>query len=311
MPEWRLRYLARDELHTFQIALITSPYLRHITARLVPENMNKDVVLHMISGANLSLEEVRIVNCTVLTTRDIDPSEDIRRVRLQNIYDQTPQKRKAKLTLFSIHDKIAIEKPELEQWFDAADMSTLQRLELRSGVEDADIWTSTLQVKTVPHLRELLLGFKFDTSREEHDAATEWLRSLLTKLQTLEICGNISPNIIDVAVKPHGSTLRRLPLIPEAHSSLFSPKFMPRDLEKLNSSCPLLEELGIPIKRGIAVGKPFHEAQNYAALSHFPKFTHLHLILDNARWGEISDIWIKEHFNSEDDLEGSEFWGAR
>lgn len=306
MPEWRLRHLAGEELTTGHDALISTPYLRNVTARLVKGEMNKDVLLHMLGGATPSLEEVRIITCDSLFSQDINPSDEVRRVRLQNIYERNEQTVKARLTLFSVHGMDTVDKAELDQWFDAADMTSLQRLELRSGVDSATVWRSTLQPETLQRLRELLLGFGFECSREEHDAASEWLRKL-PKLQKLELHGNISPTMVDVALKTHGSMLRKLSLQPETHSSLFSLKYLPRDLEKINASCPLLQELAIPIKRGIAVGNKFHEAQNYAALSEFANLTRLHIILDCARWGEIGDGWILQD-SSDEEFENQDYY---
>lgn len=307
MPEWRLSYRSRFESDPDQNSSISCAQLRSLTARLMPEDMNRDVLLRMLGGFTPSLEEVRIIECEEMTSFDVHPSDRVRQRKLEDIYRRNEQKSKARLKLFSIHGKKPVETAELEQWFAAADMSRLQRLELRSGVDSAEVWKSTFRPQSLPHLRELLLGFNIDCTLEEQEAATEWLERLCQTnqniLQTLELYGNIPSRLNNIASLSRGWTLRALTFFPQPHSGPFTLRFgLPSGLTLLSSLCPLLESLTIPIGRGQSLGNEYYETQTYTAFSQFAKLTNLHILLDYSRWGEFQP-WemIQESINADEE----------
>ncbi|CZT21279.1 uncharacterized protein RCC_07142 [Ramularia collo-cygni] len=310
MPEFISRH-ADAEPRQDQVLLTNCTKLRSITARTVSGDRNEHLLLHMLSGATPSLKEVRLVKCEVLTAFGVDASEEVLHRRSRAIYERNELKSRARPTLFSIHGKDPIERLELERWFEAADMSSLRRLELRSGVNSAEVWSRMMRAQFLPHLRELLLGFPFDCTTEQHDAATVWMRDLFkvnnVALQKLELRGNIPPSLVNVTVHSHGKTLRKLILIPEAHQGHSYLRFSSRDLQNINTLCPALEELAVPLERGRAVGNEFHEAHSYAALGQFASLTHLHVILDCSRWGELRPDWILQG-SGDDEFDGRTYF---
>lgn len=292
ISEWRFRSPGQFNSSQDQVPIVSCAKLRSITARLVFDDVGKDLLLHMLDSLCPTLEEVRIIDCESFATYEREVSQETLQNRLQDVYARVEPKAKARLALFSYHGQMPVKALELERWLDVADTSALQRLELRSGIDSAGIWKSRLQAQSLPQLKELLLGFGFDCTSEMHDAVTEWMQTLRTTLQTLELHGNIPPKLVNMAFEVHGKTLRKLALQPEAHSGVFTLRFSSQDLKNINTLCPSLEQLAIPLERGRAIGSEFHEVYNYAALSQFANLTRLHLLLDCSRWGEMRPVWM-------------------
>lgn len=168
----------------------------------------------------------------------------------------------------------AIHTREYTEWIDLAVRSMLQSLQIFSdgGIDPA---RSLAHGAPLANLKRLCIR----VYAREYDPVGRFLEAL-PPLRDLELHGEIASSILDTILMKHGSSVRRL-ILPWLNDTgrLEEYAISVPLIEKVQESCPVLDELGLTIARSFGDQR---ERATYQALGKFKSLHRLVLNLDCA-----------------------------
>ncbi|KAI1841126.1 hypothetical protein JX266_012661 [Neoarthrinium moseri] len=327
LGKFRFRSLGQDTPDAHEMAVATSSSLQSIGVRWVfrdsngLDDYNEEAVVSLIGGLAPNLKTLRMVHCRAASSAALHRARGTPRKpwsgfgkgfwtnRLPKGSETVP----ASLESLTLSRYGPITSDYLVKWQKHTPFAALRYLDLQAGVNGEALRWAAVNA-SFPQLSELRIKIDRDDETEpKPDFASDCVAffSSLLPLDKLLLSGSIDPEVFDCIVGRHGKTLRQLSLSP--HESSYSTTrcdrptvFTRDDVIQLQASCPVLEELAMPIKR-YKGGKP--EVEIYRALGKMKWLTTLFLNLDCSNTSVLLDGDETPNDPSFDSYM-QEFWGS-
>ncbi len=294
--KFRFRSLGCEETNTHEMAVATLPNLHSIKVRHTGRNSatgddyNEEATMCLLRGLAPNLKRLVITQCRPVRNRlqssaprsPKGPWKGFSQGPWSSTLETSAVHRTALESLqISGNGRLSVE--GLRKWQDHVSFDTLQKIQL--GYLDGELLQWAAANTSFPNLTEL--GFTLDrkyTSGSHLDftsCAVAFFNSL-TPLDTLKLSGSIDLEIFHAVLKRHGTTLRNLKLRPsepfQSHTRRKQPIIFTRDdVIHMQESCPLLEDLTMPIQRSKGSAA---EVDMYRAFGKMRNLTHLVVKLD-------------------------------
>ncbi|PKY03512.1 hypothetical protein P168DRAFT_327575 [Aspergillus campestris IBT 28561] len=172
------------------------------------------------------------------------------------------------------NDHAQLTKDWMKYWAVGTDFSSLKILKLWSDVEE-EMWKYLIVNHNFSSLHTLLLtmpsAFSPRVSGRYYDTVARFLLSL-PPLSSLTLCNWKHDLPLDAVIPYHGPNLRKLSVSPFDDESLTLV-----NVKRISTSCPLLEELKLPLRRSKGDST---EVMAYQALGSLPSLRSLDLTLN-------------------------------
>jgi hypothetical protein len=199
------------------------------------------------------------------------------------------------LSSLSLAGSVGFDPNLLQTWNQCIDFSFLNRLALGGGLEANDygingaVMQWIVQNCSLPQLKALRIRLKRD---DLEDVKPHYANDAITFFRALEplhellVDGPLEPEILDAILTRHGRALRKLSVRPSESRGLQARWHIPMIFEKehvlkIQAQCPVLQDLGIPIKRTKSDAR---EAEIYRSFSKMEHLQVLFLTLDCSNW---------------------------
>ncbi|ROW15086.1 hypothetical protein VPNG_03411 [Cytospora leucostoma] len=311
------------------MALATSPCLYRV--RVVhswrdstgEDDFNHEAMMELVAGLAPNLKEVQVVNIWAdLSMRSLRP-----RGPWRGLPGFVPGAGLGSLTSLSIVGHLGWQLPALalllQAWARHTDFSLLRHLDIGggynadgggwgtiSGIND-EIMEWIVQNCSFPRLRTLGVRLDRDNVRVERphytDKAIAFFRAF-EPLDELSVAGSLEPEILDAILSRHGPTLHKLSLRPKERPrdvnlgqlpGREAPMIFAKDqILQLQTQCPELQELAIPVKR---MKSNALEGEIYRIFRKMERLQFLFLTLDCSDWR------VTQHSTSTDDPSFDEY----
>jgi len=187
-------------------------------------------------------------------------------------------------------------KKNLDEWDKLTDLSKLQ--EFTFEVSDPNVLMDIVEKSHFSSLKHLVIKLECRDDNEGFKVAAETFFGTLRPLEVLSVVSLLNTQLLATICTRHGRTLCELALM-SCENEFFSAKlplrFTAADISMIGSSCSVLSNLDITIKRSISNRS---ETKCYEALSTIPSLKKLHIRLDcrsPTDPGPPSDTW--DEFN--------------
>lgn len=283
LHNFRFRSLREPNTDPYEMELIRSPCLHSVCVKHVTrdsnghEDYNEDAIFQAVAIAP-NLKHVKLLRCIPHRTSALREVAHIPRRPWKGFVPPVNTDRVGNLTSLSFSHLMVTTEEKLEQWSRYTDLSKLQALAFGSP------WTSDVLMKAATmapfkSLERLSIWLEPTSQDANFQLATEMFFESLNPLKTLRLHGEMDASLVSKILERHGSALRELMLDP------YGIKFMDLDISSFGESCPLVEELHLPVKR---TKSDRRETRCYEAIGKFPSLEKLFLRL------ECSDMWRQD-----------------
>jgi hypothetical protein len=313
---FRFRTLLWGVPYPYEMELATSPSLYRVKLACArrdtdgDDDFNLEAMMELTAGLAPNLKEVTILNLL--------PARSLSSVRPRGSWQGLPGftgEKVGSLTSLSLKGISRLNTPAiLQNWARHIDFTCLQHLALGGG---HDAMTSGLSGETMawvaqnhlfPQLKTLSVYLTRDHLFHERPHYSEHAVSFFQAFESLEelsINGLIDSKILATVLSHHGQTLRKLSLHPFEESAIDTgrdlydiPLEFTKDLVlQIETQCPVLEELMIPVKRNKSSAS---EAEMYRCFGRMKSLRFLFLILDCSNWRVTRDSHYNPKFDEKD-----------
>jgi hypothetical protein len=273
--------LHADQTDDYEFRLLTSPCLYGIMIRYYDDSgydadgrpvYHAEALMSLISGLSPNLKKVYISHQSLYNRSGLARQTRLSRANFRKdcfvINDKSPSP--SSLESFGLSEA-HLGLPELKEWVDYIDLSTLRVLKIDSFSFETDRM-EYLATRQFPALEELDIKIlRYGEHAGHGDSSLSFLLGLppLTKLRVWtwqsNMCGVLTCNNF-------GSRLRQLSVFSDRASEILSL----RDLQNLVVNCPLVEDLAIMIRRTRGDSR---EVAHYQSLRGLSKLKRLSLWL--------------------------------
>jgi hypothetical protein len=281
---FKLRCLNAPVTDAHELTLAMSPCLHSVRVRYdelddmegIP-NYHAEATMRLVAGMAPNLKEVHMLHDVGAWPPWKGFTLDKERHRFSP----------GSLRFLQLESYSSIMKELVEDWRAHTDFSVLRVLKLQNVLEEDALNFLAMNCR-FPSLVTLALRLcNRDLQRQPtinyDDITSRFLRSL-PHLSTIELVGQVSNVIFDSVLDHHGSSLRKLWVLPLTYQSLTQ-----RDIRRIRDHCPLLEDLRLTIRRSRGDAT---EVATYKALGSLPKLRHLSLGLDATGYDVLSDAFV-------------------
>jgi hypothetical protein len=313
---FRFRTLLWGVPYPYEMELATSPSLYRVKLACArrdsdgDDDFNLEAMMELTTGLAPNLKEVTILNLLpALSLKFAHP-----RGSWQGLPGFTGGK-VGSLTSLSIKGVSNWNSPiTLQNWARYTDFTCLQHLALGGchrtpacGLSGETMaWIA--RTYSFPRLKTLDVYLTRDHFYHERPHYSEHGVSFFHAFESLEelsIVGPIDSKILTTVLSHHGQTLRKLSLRPFEQTSINNgrdlrdiPLEFTKDLVlQIETQCPVLEELMIPVKRNKSCAS---EAEIYRCFGRMKSLRFLFLILDCSNWRVTRDNNYNPKFNEKD-----------
>lgn len=313
---FRFRTLLWGIPYPYEMELATSPSLYRVKLACArrdtdgDDDFNLEAMMELTTGLAPNLKEVTIVN--------LSPARSLRSVRPRGSWQGLPGFTGGKvgtLTSLSLKGISSLTSPTLLQnWARYTDFTCLQHLVLggchcaRASGLSGETMAWVARTHSFPRLKTLSVYLIRDDSFHERPHYSERAVSFFQAFESLEelsIHGPIDSKILATVLCHHGQTLRKLSLHPFEETDVGHgrglrdiPLEFTKDLvSQIETQCPVLEELVIPVKRNKSCAS---EAEMYRCFGRMKSLRFLFLILDCSNWRVTRDSNYNPKFDEKD-----------
>jgi hypothetical protein len=313
---FRFRTLLWGVPYPYEMELATSPSLYKVKLACArrdsdsDDDFNLEAVMELTTGLAPNLKEVTILNLL--------PARSLSSVRPRGSWQGLPGftgEKVGSLTSLSLKGFSRLNTPTiLQNWARHTDFTCLQHLALGGA---HDVPTSGLSGETMawvarnhsfPQLKTLSVYLTRDDLFHERPHYSEHAVSFFQafeSLKELSIDGPIDSKILATVLSHHGQTLRKLSLHPSEDTAIDTGRdlqdipleFTKNHILQIESQCPVLEELVIPVKRNNSSAS---EAEMYRCFGRMKRLRYLFLILDCSNWRVTRDSNYNPKFDEKD-----------
>lgn len=301
-----------DSLHPYELAVATSPRLHHLKVICClrdssgRDDFTQEAVMEL-AGLAPNLRGVEVVHLL--------PGWAHLQYRPRGLWPGLPGvdptgRARASLSSLSIRGLDWATQPNiLEAWAQRTDFSCLRHLVLGAGYGYEQGKEQGMSAVLLGWIVENCsfpcvdtLSIRLDrndimAARPGYAGIAVAFVNLFEPLHELSVCGSLEPEILDAILSRHGPVLRKLSLFPwevpsiAPHGLPPTQRAMPlifgkAHLLQIQSQCPELRELTIPVKR---TKSDSHEAEIYKSFGKMERLESLVLILDCSNWRIIRD----------------------
>lgn len=313
---FRFRTLLWGVPKPYEMELATSPSLHRVKVACGwrdtdgDDDFNQEALMDLVSGLAPNLKDVTVLRLL--------PMLSMRYVRARDDWKGLPgysSKPVGSLTSLSLKGYSDLSTKLLESWADYTDFSCLQQLtlggahDLRStGLNGETMqWLSHIDFSQLRRLHvHLHRDDMFDKKPHYTDHAVSFFQGL-NPLEELSVTGPIDARIVNAIVSQHGQTLRKLRLRPieQTFRGILNANVdreIPMEFSKdhilhIQTGCPALEELAIPVKRNKSSAA---ERAIYECFAKMENLKSLFLTLDCSNWRVTHDRTYNPQFDEED-----------
>lgn len=315
---FRFRTLSWGTPYPYEMELATSPSLYAVK---VPCS-RRDTDGEDDFNSEALMELTRIApNLREVTVLSLQPMLANRHRRPRQLWQGLPgctNKPLGHLISLSFKGDTDLENPRLLQdWARHTDFSYLQHLTLggcweekSSGLTSETMeWIARTQsFSQLRTLRVYLTRNDMYNERPDYSKNAVLFFQSLGSLEELSVTGPIDSDILDAILSYHGQTLKKLALYPyeKAYDNYVGARvhreipveFTQDRLRQIQSECPLLEDLSIPIRRDKSSAS---ETELYRCLGRIGNVRSLFLTLDCSNWHVSHDSTYNPQFDEVDE----------
>ena len=313
---FKLRTLLWGVPHALEMALATSPNLHSLRIACArrdsdgDDDFNLEAIMELATMAP-NIKHVSIINLQPYDTRQFDRR---RRGEWQGLPGYNTG---ARGSLKSLEVRgMGILVTHLRDWARYTDFACLEELRVGGSYQNEDYALSGDDLQWLatdhefPRLKSLSINLTRDdrqVERPRYSAQVETFFVLLPSLVELTVIGPLDANIMKVILTTHGNTLQHLSLYPFEETWNYQPgrirvdipmQFSHADLTAIQTQCPHLQHLALPIKRNQSRAS---EVALYKCFSLMHNLRTLFLTLDCAEWRIGRDASFKPRFSGADD----------
>lgn len=327
---FRLRSLLSETLDPYELALATSPCLYKAQVRYTwhdsngDDDFNQEAMMELAAGLAPNLREVVVVGFTPSLTRwKTNPPREPWR----GLPGFVPGNGKGSLTSLTFLGSVNWSLDALRGWAKHTDFDRLSHLGLGGGYTAFQLETDGIDEETMEwminncsfHRLRTLRVHLFRTvimvERPNYaDIASKFFKRF-KPLDELSMSGGLEPKILNAILSRHGPTLQKLALWPIEEAVITADDRvrtdMPMMFEKENvlqiqTHCPLLRELAIPVKRTKSSAV---EAEIYKSFGKMARLRSLFLTLDCSNWQVTNERTRRTNDPSFDQFDRELFMG--
>ncbi|KAK4501267.1 hypothetical protein PRZ48_007074 [Zasmidium cellare] len=321
VTDLKLFHIKEMKIGSRELAVLRSPSLYRLQVRYLASEINgvdsdlepKQATLKTIVSIPPNLKQLRIIAAAAKTC----PLREEHSRDLDEVCSEAVTTRLAPLERLELRPKTTVDEDDFHTVHQLIDPAALRCLILGSALSTPMIRWASRHVR-FPNLQELTFAFdnqyypQPDRSARAVDTHT-WLVSL-PRLGALCVSSPLYMEYalaIGPALSWHGQTLRKFVLSRPLYGSTIAGearKLIDAGMDMLftlSRTCPVLEELSIPLQRRQSNRT---EMGSYALLASFPKLVNISLQFDCACWGLL--VIDQEPENTPEDREQWWQWTA-
>ncbi|KAF2160666.1 hypothetical protein M409DRAFT_59705 [Zasmidium cellare ATCC 36951] len=296
--DFKLLHLDSNEIGRRELAILQSPSLHSMTVRYLGSEINgvystvkpRRAISKLLVGFSPNLKQLRLMSCQdkILPYRKEDRRD------LDQLCSEAGTTRLARLERFDLRPSTVVDSDDIRTWHELLDPAWLRCLHLGAALSTPTIrWAS--RNAHFENLQKLIFSFDNpDYPQEERSARADDTQTWLLSLPRLRVLGLSGPlyreyaQAIRSALGWHGQTLEKFVLGPplygknnhsDARETIDAGMEMLVDLSR---TCPVLQELSIPLRRSRSNRT---EIELYQYLAEFPNLTKISLQFDCCCWG--------------------------
>ncbi|KAH7308946.1 hypothetical protein B0I35DRAFT_359887 [Stachybotrys elegans] len=292
----KFRSLRLEVTHERDLALVSSPHLHSICVTWSgryssgDDDHHYEAAVRVLQGLAPNLKEVRMMYrrppaSPALFRAMVTPRQPWK--GFTGVGDEDA--RQGALESLALLGETRATPRILEEWANYTDFELLRHLTLMIQVSGGALrWASSNL--SLPNLKELRISLDRDDVQEKRpgfaDDAIAFFDSL-PPLTTLDLSGALEQKILQHVLRQHGATLKNLTITPYESKYSTTKRNLPlvltnEDFDVLQSSCPNVMKLKLPVKRRKGNAS---EVAIYQALGRMKSLTDIYLTLDcSAPW---------------------------